>query len=89
MADEDGLSTPLDDHLFRLSEDQAETEIQGSMLVTYVFALGDGTEANLNLGLSQNVGGGGHVDKEVWKTASQPSAREAPFQSILRILHLN
>lgn len=46
------------------------------MLGTYVLALGDGGEANLNLGLSQNVCGGGHVDKEVWEIASQPSARD-------------
>lgn len=30
VADEDGLSTPLDDHLFRLSEDETETETESS-----------------------------------------------------------
>ena len=37
------------------------------MLETYVLALGDGADGNFNLGLSQNVGGGGHVDEEVCK----------------------
>ncbi len=32
---------------------------------TYVLAFGDGSEVDFYLGLGQNVGGGGHVDKEV------------------------
>ena len=32
---------------------------------TYVLALRDSTESNLNLGLGQDIGGGGHVDQEV------------------------
>lgn len=32
---------------------------------TYVLALGNRTERDFDLGLSQNVGGGGHVDEEV------------------------
>lgn len=32
---------------------------------TYVLALGDGTKSDLNLGLGQDIGGGGHVDQEV------------------------
>jgi len=34
---------------------------------TYVLALRDGTESDLNLGLGQDIGGGGHVDQEVWR----------------------
>jgi len=33
--------------------------------VTYVLALRNGAESNLNLGLGQDVGGSGHVDQEV------------------------
>lgn len=36
------------------------------MLETYVLALRNGVDGNFNLGLSQNVGGGGHIDEEVW-----------------------
>lgn len=32
---------------------------------TYVLALGDGSESDLDLGLGQDIGGGGHVDQEV------------------------
>jgi hypothetical protein len=34
---------------------------------TYVLALRNGTETDLNLGLGQDIGGGGHVDQEVWR----------------------
>jgi hypothetical protein len=33
---------------------------------TYVLALGDGGEIDFDLGLGEDVGGGGHVDEEVW-----------------------
>jgi hypothetical protein len=36
---------------------------------TYVLALGDGGEVDLDLGLGEHVGGGGHVDEEVWRAA--------------------
>lgn len=32
---------------------------------TYVLALRDGTERDLDLGLGQDIGGGGHVDQEI------------------------
>jgi hypothetical protein len=35
--------------------------------ITYVLALRNGTESDLNLGLGQDIGGGGHVDQEVWE----------------------
>lgn len=34
---------------------------------TYVLALRNSTKSNLNLGLGQNIGGGGHVNQEVCK----------------------
>ena len=34
---------------------------------TYVLALRNGTESDLDLGLGQDIGGGGHVDQEVWR----------------------
>jgi hypothetical protein len=34
---------------------------------TYVLALGDGGEIDFDLGLGEDVGGGGHVDEEVWR----------------------
>ena len=33
--------------------------------MTYVLALGNGSEFDFDLGLGQNVGGSGHVDEEV------------------------
>lgn len=66
VADEDGLATPLDDDLFWVAvRADARIGIDGC---TYVLALRDGTESNLNLGLSQDVGGSGHVDQEVCKS---------------------
>jgi hypothetical protein len=40
---------------------------EGMAVNTYVLALRDGTESNLNLSLGQDIGGGGHVDQEVWR----------------------
>lgn len=40
--------------------------VRGNPGETYILALRDGCKANLNLSLGENVGGGGHVDKEVW-----------------------
>jgi hypothetical protein len=62
VTDEDGLATPLDDNLFG--------DVLGGVWgnegdFTYVLALRDGAESDLNLGLGQDVGGGGHVDQEV------------------------
>lgn len=37
-----------------------------SAIATYVLALRDSTKSDLDLGLGQDVGGGGHVDEEVW-----------------------
>lgn len=34
---------------------------------TYVLALRDGTERDLDLSLGQDIGGGGHVDQEIWR----------------------
>lgn len=31
----------------------------------YVFAFGDGAQVDFDLGLGEDVGGGGHVDQEV------------------------
>lgn len=36
---------------------------------TYVLALGDGGEVDFDFGLGEDVGGGGHVDEEVWSVA--------------------
>lgn len=40
--------------------------------MTYVLALGDGGEVDLNLGHGENVGRRGHVDKEVCFDANTP-----------------
>lgn len=47
---------------------KAEGYFRGS---TYVLALRDSTESNLDLGLGQDVGGGGHVDEEVYMGESR------------------
>lgn len=62
VADEDGLASPLDDDLRDGSTTDAPDEHTRH---TYVLALGDGLEVDLNLSLSQDIGGGRHVDKEV------------------------
>lgn len=49
---------------------------------TYVLALRNGSEVDFYLGLSQNVGGGGHVDKEVCcadSLAVRSSSTAAPY----------
>lgn len=60
------MKTGLPRHLMMTCENQLrvpwERLWQG---MAYVLALGDGSEVNLNLGLRQNVGRGGHVDEEV------------------------
>jgi hypothetical protein len=38
--------------------------------LTYVLALGDGGQIDFDLGLGEDVGGGGHVDEEVCRGAS-------------------
>ena len=62
MSDEDGLASPLDNDLRCLSCCSTSSCIHRE---THVLALGDSGEIDLNLGLGQNVGGGGHVDEEV------------------------
>lgn len=36
------------------------------MVDTYVLAFRNGSKIDLNLCLGEDVGGGGHVDEEVW-----------------------
>lgn len=63
VADEDGLASPFDNDLVG---ELAGTEGYGwGWRETYVLALGNGSEIDLDLGLGEDVGGGGHVDKEV------------------------
>ena len=62
VTDEDGLASPLDNDLCCLS---CCPEPSSLCRKTHVLALGNGGEINLNLGLGQNVGRGGHVDEEV------------------------
>lgn len=45
----------------------------GIRVITYVLALRDSTKSNLNLSLSQDIGGGGHVDQEVCRGAKVTS----------------
>jgi hypothetical protein len=62
VSDEDGLASPLDNDL------RSSAPLSGngmSECETYVLALGNGSEVDFYLGLGQNIGGGGHVDKEV------------------------
>jgi hypothetical protein len=63
VADEDGLASPFDNDLVGVSQHLRCWVICGG---TYVLALGDGGEVNLDLGLGEDVGGCGHVDEEVW-----------------------
>jgi hypothetical protein len=65
VTDEDGLASPLDDDLPSISAAQ----LSGTDS-THVLALGDGGEIDLNLGLGQNVGRGGHIDEEVCRAVS-------------------
>ena len=67
VADEDGLASPLDNDLRCLSCCCSTSSCIHRE--THVLALGDGGEVDLNLGLGQNVGGGGHVDEEVCRAA--------------------
>ena len=39
-----------------------EGKIEEEMVGAYVLAFGDGAEIYFNLGLSKDIGGGGHVD---------------------------
>ena len=66
VTDEDGLASPLDNDLRCLSCCSVSSWVYRE---THVLALGDGGEIDLNLGLGQNVGGGGHVDEEVCRAA--------------------
>jgi hypothetical protein len=93
VTDEDGLTTPLDDDLLErvLDRDTGYWNRSGEVANrnTYVLALRDGTESDLNLGLGQDIGGGGHVDQEIWKRKNNISclfkvARISPI--IQRIL---
>lgn len=64
-----------------------ELPAEGTKGVAYVLALGDGSEANLDLSLGQDVGGGGHVDQEVCKTdVYQPRDPTTFFQSCASIM---
>lgn len=71
VTDEDGLTTPLDDDLLErvLDRDTGYWHVSNEVANgnTYVLALGDGTERDLDLGLGQDIGGGGHVDQEIWR----------------------
>jgi hypothetical protein len=69
VTDEDGLTTPLDDDLLErvLDRHTGYWKDEAANRNTYVLALRDGTESDLNLGLGQDIGGGGHVDQEIWK----------------------
>lgn len=77
MTDEDGLTTPLDDDLSERELDRDTGYWNESNEVangnTYVLALGDGTERDLDLGLGQDIGGGGHVDQEIWREGNNIS----------------
>lgn len=66
MSDEDGLASPLDNDLPYMS---SSPRARG-MLATYVLALGNGSEIDLNLGLGQDIGGSGHVDEEIYEAKS-------------------
>ena len=70
VTDEHGLSTPLDDDLYpiiRVSNACHQNTGEGMRycLSTYVLALRDSTKTNFNLGLGEDISGGGHVDQEV------------------------
>ena len=62
VTDEDRLASPLDNDLLIIS---SRSNLSSNYWLTHVLALGNSSEIDLNLGLGQNVGGGGHVDKEV------------------------
>jgi hypothetical protein len=74
VADEDGLSTPLDDDLVIPSTLVSHFQglppkavpMNSEMSLTYVLALRDGVEVDLNLGHGQNVGGSRHVHQEFY-----------------------
>jgi hypothetical protein len=67
VSNKDGLASPLDNDLL-LSASVAPEDTSG--IETHVLALGDGSEIDLNLGLGQDIGRGGHVDEEVWRANS-------------------
>lgn len=79
MADEDGLATPLDDDLLCVSVD-SRLSISwcpwiSEYCVTYVLALRDSVEVDLNLGHGQDIGRGGHVDEELCDAIISSSSR--------------
>jgi hypothetical protein len=67
VSNEDGLASPLDNDLLLLAS-VAPEDTPG--VETHILALGDGSEIDLNLGLGQDIGGGGHVDKKVCRANS-------------------
>ena len=71
VTDEDGLTTPLDDDLLEMVLDRDtgywKRSGEAAKRNTYVLALRDGTKSDLNLGLGQDIGGGRHVDQEIWR----------------------
>ena len=76
MADEDGLASPFDDDLFLSVPRLSQTRN-----VTYVLALWDGRQVNLDLSHGQNIRGSRHVDKEICgRTKRQQSA---PIDSLV------
>lgn len=63
MADEDRLSSPFDDDLD--PSISKTSKIYPLYACTNIFALRNGGQVDLNLGLSQNIGRGGHIDQEL------------------------
>lgn len=73
VTDEDRLATPLDDNLLSYAVSiTVATRYSGRRntmryRVTYVLALRDGTKADFDLSLGQDIRRGGHVNQEVWQ----------------------
>ena len=65
VTDEDGLTTPLDDDLEQGESVRKPRRVLKTRLETYVLALRDSSEVDLDLGHGQHIGGSRHVDEEI------------------------
>ena len=65
MPDEDGLAAPFDDYLVRKVRYHRFLQSANGGRMAYVFALRNGSQVKLDLGLRKHIRGGGHVDQEI------------------------
>ncbi len=62
VTDEYGLASPFDDDLGKTHESAPGIDCHVYRCISYVLALGNSAQVDLNLGLSQNICGCGHAD---------------------------